>query len=173
MINLKDEVIAVDICNTLADVCKELDKRLGQNLNPSLYFHQGLWDKPNFFKENLDIFSEAEVISNSVEILNELAKYNTIYYITARPKISEFVTKLWLKKHGYPIAKVYFTNNKVEIANKLGVNIAIEDAPFELEKYIESGIEIFTHKKQYNINFPNRFNWEDINIRRMIKDKMI
>lgn len=170
MLNLRDKVIAVDLCNTIADIQKELDNRLGHNPNPSLYFHQGLWDKPNYFEENLDIFSEAEAITNSVEVLNELAKYNTIYYITARPQIAEFVTRLWLKKFAYPMAKIYFTNDKVKVANKIGVNVAIEDAPFELEKYINAGIEVSTHKKEYNCNFPNRFEWEDIKMRRLMRD---
>ncbi|MCK9470727.1 MAG: hypothetical protein M0Q88_03110 [Bacilli bacterium] len=161
---LKNKVIAVDICNTIADLNRELDTRIGHNPEPSQYFHPGLIDKPNYFVENLDIFLDAKPIDGSIEVLNLLSKDNTIVYITARPKISEFVTRLWLRRHGYPMGKIYFTDNKVDIAFNLGVDIAIDDAPFELERYIKAGFNVLVKKHQYNTLFPNRFNWEELNM---------
>lgn len=171
MLNLKDKVIAVDICNTIANVVNELESRLGHNPKPNLYFHPGIKDKPNYFKENLDVFLDAKPIGKSAKILNELSLYNEIVYITARPKIAEFVTRLWLRKYGYPMSKVYFTNNKVEIATRLGVDIAIDDAPFELERYINAGFDVLTLEQIYNLGFPNRFVWKDIENRRLINDE--
>lgn len=164
MFNFKTKVIAVDICNTLADVVKEIDARLGRNPNPAKYFHPGLWDKPSYFEENLDVFLDAEPIGDSVKKLNELSIYNEIVYITARPKISEFVTRLWLKRHGYPKGKIYFTINKVDIASKLGVDIAIDDAPFEIERYIKAGIKVYVKKQPYNAGYDNRFDWDDVKV---------
>lgn len=162
------KTIAIDICNTIADINGELDKRLGHSSNPYQYFHSALSDKPFYFEKNLDIFLMAKPIGNSVEILRELSIHNTIMYITARPKISEFVTRLWLKNNGYPLSKIYFTNNKVEISFKLDIDLAIDDSPFELERYISAGIEVLTKEQTYNIGLPNRFNWEDVTVNKLL-----
>lgn len=171
MFNLKNSTIAVDICNTIADVISELDARLGHNPNPARYFHPGLWDKPYYFEENLDIFLDAKPIGNSVEILSELSVYNEIVYITARPEIAEFVTKLWLKENNYPKGKLYFSKNKAKLASKLGVDIAIEDAPFEIERYIKAGIKVFVKEQAYNVGYENRFEWEYKKIRRELSKR--
>lgn len=162
------KTIAIDLCNTIADVIGELEVRLGHNPNPNQYFHPGLIDKPNYFEDNLDIFLVAKPIGNSAEILRELSINNNIVYITARPKIAEFVTRVWLKRNNYPLSKIYFTNNKVDIAAKLGVDLAIDDAPFEIERYINAGIEVLTKEQTYNTRLPNRFNWEDVTVNKML-----
>lgn len=163
MNSLRGRTIAIDICNTLADVVAEIESRLGKNPISGEYIHPGISKYPLFFEENLDVFLNAKVIGNSVDVIKELAKHNTIYYVTARPKVAELVTKIWLRKNDYPEAKIYFTNNKPKIAKALGVNLAIEDAPFEINRYIESGIEVMVKSQPYNINrFKNCFEWEDI-----------
>lgn len=159
---LKNKTIAVDICNTLADVIRELDRIFGANPDPSKYFHPGLRGKKNFFKENLDIFEVAQPIGNSAEKLREIAKENNIVYITARPEISKEITVKWLEEHNYPKADIYFTNNKVEIAQKLGVDLAIDDAPREIKEYRRAGYEVLVKKQSYNENFGNTFDWEMI-----------
>jgi 5'(3')-deoxyribonucleotidase len=159
---LKNKTIAVDICNTLADVIKELNRRLGANPDPSIYFHPALKGKKNFFKENLDIFKVAQPIGNSAEKLRELAKNNNIVYITARPEVSREVTIKWLEEHNYPKADIYFTNNKVEIAKKLGVDLAIDDAPREIKEYRKAGYDVLVKKQSYNEEFGNLFDWEMI-----------
>lgn len=169
MLNLVNKTIAVDICNTIADIISELDARLGHNPNPSEYFHPGLKDRPNFFEENLDIFLNAKPIDGSMEAIRELSYQNEIIYITARPKVAEFVTRIWLKKNGYPIKNIYFTDNKVEIASRLNVDIAIDDAPYEIERYIESGIEVLVKRQDYNAHFPSRFEWDNKKKWRMMR----
>lgn len=171
MFNLTNNIIAVDICNTIADVISVINARLGYNPNPAEYFHPALWDKPYYFEENLDIFLEAKPIASSIEILNELSIYNEIIYITARPEIAEFVTKLWLKENNYPKGKVYFSKNKAKLASKLGVDIAIEDAPFEIERYIKAGIKVFIKEQAYNIGYENRFEWKYKNSRKASNKK--
>lgn len=162
MLDLTNKVIAVDICNTIADVNRELTVRLGFNPNPTVYFHPALKNKPNYFEDNLDIFLKAKPIGVSAQVLRELSKHNKIVYITARPKVAEEVTKLWLAKKGYPISDIYFTNNKVEIASKLGVDLAIDDAPYEIERYIEAGIDVLVKKQDYNFRYENRFEWANL-----------
>lgn len=161
---MRNKIIAVDICNTLADVISEIEERLGKSPTPNLYFHPALKGNEDFFTSNLDVFLDAKVLGNSNEVINELAKYNEIVYITARPRIAELVTKIWLRDNYFPIRPIYFTNNKPKIANKLGVNIALEDAPHEIEKYriFSKSVEVMVKKQPYNKNFENLFEWEDI-----------
>lgn len=163
MNSLKGKTIAIDICNTLADIVAEIESMLGKNPISSEYMHPGISKYPLFFEENLDVFINAKVIGNSVDVVNDLAKYNTIYYVTARPKVSELVTKIWLKENGYPKAKVIFTKDKPKVARQLGINLAIDDAPYEVTRYIQSNIEVMVKSQPYNINrFKNCFEWEDI-----------
>lgn len=161
MFNLINKTIAIDLCNTIADVKAEIELRLGHNPNPTNYFHPALMDKPSFFKDNLDVFLNANPIGNSVQKLNEWAKFNTVVYITARPVEAKFVTKIWLKKNGYPEAPIYFTTNKAKVASMLGVNVAIEDSPYEIEGYMKAGFQVLVKAQEYNINFPNRFDWAE------------
>ncbi len=153
-------VLAVDICNTIADINSLIVERFGPNPDPSSYFHPALKEKPNYFEDNLGLFLEAKPIKGSVVALSHLAKHNTLVYLTARPKIADFVTRLWLKQHGYPPGDVIFTDNKAEVARRLGVVLAFDDAPFEIERYVNSGIEVLVKKQDYNIGYPNRFDWE-------------
>jgi hypothetical protein len=157
VMNLVGKVIAVDLCNTVADINSVIESRLGKNPDPTNYIHPALY--PTFFEENLDIFLIASPLGESAEILQELSKYNRIVYITARPKVAGFVTKIWLRVSGYPKGKVYFTDNKVEVAKKLGVTLAVEDAPHEIELYHEAGIEVLVKATPYNKQYRNRFAW--------------
>jgi 5'(3')-deoxyribonucleotidase len=162
MLNLVNKTIAVDICNTLADVLSELEARLGKFPNPNSYFHPALMDNPHYFEENLDIFLSAKPIGNSAQILRELSKFNKIVYITARPKAAELVTKVWLRNNGYPKAKIYFTDNKVKVAKSIGVDIAIDDSPSEIESYMDAGIQVIVKQQDYNVGYFNRFDWDNI-----------
>ncbi len=157
-----NKIIAVDICNTLADVEKELKVRLGRKPDLTQYFHPGLAGKPNYFKEHLDIFLNARPLDDSVKVLRELSNKNVIVYITARPKVAEFVTRLWLRKNNYPSGKLFFSKNKSTLAKQLNVDIAIDDAPSEIDSYIKNGFVTLTVKQPYNIGLPNRFNWTDM-----------
>ena len=159
-----NKLIAVDLCNTIADIDKEIDIRVGPKSNPNEYLHSGLKDKSYYFEQNLDIFLDAEPIAGSIEALNYLSRENRIIYVTARPKISEFITRLWLKKHKYPVGHIFFTKEKAALGISLGVDLAIEDAPFEIEKYTSSGIEVMVKKQPYNTMFPSRFDWGELGI---------
>lgn len=162
MLRIINRVIAVDICNTLADVNLELEKRLGKTPTPEVYFHPALLDKKYFIEQNLDIFVEAKPIYQSIEKLNKIAKVNKIVYITARPKVAEEATVEWLKRNGYPKGEIFFSKNKTGIASTMGVDLAIDDAPFEIESYIKAGIDVLVKEQPYNKKYSNRFSWEAI-----------
>ena len=151
-------LIAVDICNTLADVNEVLEKAIGHNPIPSSYYHPNLPD--NYFKENLWVFAHANPIEYSKEVLYKLSQKNKIIYITARPIEAKAITIDWMNRFGYPGGKIIFERNKAAIAKEIGVDLAIDDAPHEIESYIRAGIGVLVKQQPYNIKYSNRFEWD-------------
>lgn len=166
---MKGKIIGVDICNTIADVMGELNKRFGNSPTPNVYFHPGLSGIPTFFEDNLDVFLDAKVIESSNIVLRELAKANKIVYITARPEKAYFVTKLWLKRNGFPKGEIYFTKEKPKIANMLKVDVVFEDAPHEIDNYLQysKDIEVMVKRQPYNLEFDNLFDWNDTKLAKL------
>lgn len=152
--------LAVDICNTLADVNGELQKVFGANPNPSSYLHPGV--NAEFFKNNTWIFKKAKPYKGAAYILNQLSKIFEIVYVTARPIEARMITLEWLNKHGFPKREVFFTKNKPEIAKCLGVTVAIEDAPHEIDRYRIAGIPVLVKRQPYNLNYHNVFEWTNL-----------
>jgi len=150
-------VYGIDICNTIADVNRIIEKVLGPNPVPSCYRHPKATKE--FWLNNLWVFEEAQPIANAAEILQNINKRNKIIYITARPKAVEDVTKQWLREHGFPECEIIFTENKVAVAKSLGIQRAIEDAPHEIEAYLKAGIDVMVKKQPYNTAYLNRFDW--------------
>lgn len=161
----KKPVALVDICNTLADVNGELEKLLGENTDPSSYFHQGV--TKTTFIDNPQLFSEASVIKGSVEGVNKLSDKYEIVYLTARPGWAEKITKDWLKKNGFPKGKIIFSRDKASIAKELKASVAIDDAPFELNALSEVVPTVLIHKQSYNLNLckiGKIFSWQEFGI---------
>lgn len=155
--------LAVDICNTIADVNGEIKKVFGANPNPLSYLHPGV--SPNFFKYNTWIFEKALPFKGAAAVLNQLAKIYKIVYITARPKEAELITLKWIEKNGFPMGKIFFSPQKHETAKHLNVMAAIEDAPHEIDSYLTAGIPVFVKKQPYNLNYQNVFDWANEKIK--------
>ncbi len=150
-------LLAVDICNTLADVNTELKKVFGANPNPSIYFIPGVTKE--FIRNNTWIFKKATPYKGAAYILNLLSRKFEIVYITARPIEARYITLEWLERNGFPQREVIFTNRKPEVAKALRVTAAIEDAPHEIDGYMEAGIPVFVKRQPYNLNYQNVFDW--------------
>ena len=156
--------IAVDICNTLADINQVIEHMYGRNPNPRSYFHPAVSSK-YFFSYNTWIFAVAKPMVNSVAILQLLVEQgHEIVYITARPEEAMEITETWLRRNGYPEGEIHYTTNKtkVEICKELGIQVAIDDAPHEINEYTTSDIEVFIPEQEYNVQFRNRFNWNNL-----------
>lgn len=148
--------IAVDICNTIADLSVVLKKVLS-DLDMSKYPHPELTE--DFFKNNLWIFMNAEPIRPARVILKDIYKEHQIVYITSRPEEAEHVTHEWLRKNGYPEGPVFFTRDKVSLAKQLGIRLALEDSPEEIRSYREGGVKVLVKAQPYNQEFSHRFQW--------------
>lgn len=149
--------IACDICNTLADVNGELEKR-GFVRENGTYFIAGL--DADYFANNLDVFEKATPFDGAAEKLCNFAKNGfEIVYLTARPKVAKTVTKNWLKKNGFPKGKLVFSNNKPGDFKRLNCAFAIDDAPHEIKNYQVNDIKVLIHLRDYNNSFGDGFSW--------------
>lgn len=157
----KHKKIAVDICNTLADVNAVLKDYLGEIPNPS---SKNAIDS-SFFKQNLWIFESAKPIKCANKKLHEISKEYEVIYITARPEVAKEVTEKWLEINNFPKGKVYFTKDKALLAHGLDIKLAIEDAPHEIANYLRSGVNVIVKAWDYNAKFSNRFEWDSLKVK--------
>jgi 5'(3')-deoxyribonucleotidase len=77
----------------------------------------------------IPIYYQRSLISpGDLDVLNFLAKKADIYYITARPKSLEFVTRSWLKENKLPYyGNVIFAEDKLPHIILLGCDYFIDD----------------------------------------------
>lgn len=149
-------MIAVDICNTLADVNTVLEKYFGK-INWGEYLHPCV--RPDFFRKNPDIFREAQPFQDAAKELRKIAQKERIIYVTARPPEADEATKWFLSHYNFPRADIIYTTNKVDIAALTGISKAIDDSPLEIVKYKQAGIPVAVFRQHYNREFANRFRW--------------
>lgn len=153
--------IAVDLCNTLCDVNGALESLLGVRRKKGSYFIDGL--PSTFFENNPEFFFLPKPYHKAADILQVLSYHHDILYVTARPKNSEHVTNKYLEQNGFPKAPIIFSDNKGILCKKLRVDVAIEDAPHEIQKYQEVGIPVLIKDWDYNRNLEGiRFDWHQL-----------
>ena len=143
--------IAVDICNTLANIDSQLAKKIQGYCNsqypfpiPAEYF-----TSPAGFR----VFRGAEPFPGTARLIYNLAElFGGLVYVTTRPPETEFVTKRWLAKHGYPESEVIFCrrDEKADVYGALGPHLIIEDDPSVLEKMKERHVPILVPQWPYN-----------------------
>lgn len=149
-------MIAVDICNTLADVNAVLEKYYGK-MPEGIYHHPAV--DHDFFRNNPDIFREALPLPGAVQALTQLAKKEKILYLTARPLEAEEATRWFLDHYRFPYAEIIFSTNKTDIACRHKIKRAIDDSPSEIVKYKSAGISVAVYRQHYNRQFSGRFRW--------------
>lgn len=82
----------------------------------------------------------------AVEFLRSVvdrAGSDNVLIITARPPASIEPTLSWLHEHGFPPVNVFFTEDKVSVAQAHGCRWAIEDSPRHARAYAAAGIPCF------------------------------
>lgn len=144
----------IDIDDTIADgvgyFVPALNKHLGQNLkvkdvkgrlNTSYNVEQSIID--DFFLRLGDkVFSELKPVPGALETINHLYDEGfEVYFITARPKEANEVTKQWLKKYGFKYNGLFHSETKIEIAQELGIKLFVDDSPTIVESMHKHGIK--------------------------------
>ncbi|NYE57205.1 HAD family hydrolase [Carboxydothermus ferrireducens] len=136
--------VFVDICNSIADVNSELQKRgVDTTVYPS---------KVNFGTEEwLKVFAEALPFPGSAEAIQKLAEDFEVVYITSRPKIATFVTLRWLKLWGFPEGELLIgVKDKARYAKIFNPVFALEDDPKIAKAYTELRVPVIVKKQPYN-----------------------
>ena len=106
---------------------------------------------------------------DAVDCIKKLKKNHEIIIVTARPKITEEITKKWLKEKGIAYDKLIFITegNKHQAVNE-GFDVIIDDHLKEIIRWFEKVplVLIYNHpwNKSLNIknNFERVFNWKNI-----------
>lgn len=148
--------IAIDICNTIADVNAAVERLTG--IKPDVYPAPGL--NQDWFTWHLEVFSMAPPIPYSRAALLFLAQIYDIVYVTARPEEASQITKEWLCTYGYPQGLVIHTNDKPFVFRAFDMQFAIDEAPAEIRRYHDAGIPYLTRATDYNTGCLNRFEWK-------------
>lgn len=152
--------IAVDICNTIVDIDSEISKK-GFVRKEGEYFY----DLPaDWFLKNTDVFRNAKPIDGAVNALWMLSEMYTIVYVTARDLSTNSITEENLfRVNKFPEGRIVNTTDKMAVYEEEGFLFAIEDAPFEIEKYLNGGATVLAIAKDYNMNLPViHMGWNDL-----------
>lgn len=144
--------LAVDICNSLANINGQLAKEINGYCYDKYPFP--LPEKYFTSSAGMRVFRDAEPFSGTAEILSSLAElFGGIVYVTTRPPEAKFVTRRWLAKHGYPKGDILFCKceEKTSVYISLAPLLVIEDDPRVLETAKEAlGAPIIVPQWPYN-----------------------
>lgn len=147
--------IVVDLCNTCADVNGVLDT-IGPKRALGVYEHPVVSGE-DFFVNNLWIFNEAAPIPGMRKALEQLSRWYNIIYLTARPIVSDLLNRRWLQNNYFTPGMIIYSPNKAEVALSLNARFAIDDSPYEIERYRSAGIDCLVPAQDYNVGYDNRF----------------
>ncbi|WP_245530601.1 5' nucleotidase, NT5C type [Pseudothermotoga thermarum] len=104
------------------------------------------------FYEKLPLYASQEDIQILKDVVNK--KLAEVYLITARfpvkGKSVEEQTKNWVKKHIGLDLPVIVTSSKGKKCQKLGISIALDDAPHHIKDLIDHGIPTVVMDWPYN-----------------------
>lgn len=135
--------IAVDICNTLADINGQLERKIQGYRNDVYPFPL----PENYFTSpiGLCVFRDAKPFPETAGILRSMSRvFGGITYVTSRPQEAEFVTRRWLTKNGFPEGEIVFCQGeeKLSVYSRLKPFLIIEDDPQTLEAAITTNLNI-------------------------------
>lgn len=128
-------LIAVDICNTLADVNGQISRLAGGHKRDQYGLEDIGYPEPQrFFEDHPDVFSAASPIPDSLRAIRKLAEKFRIVYVSARPAWARGRTVEWFQMHQLPPGPLYLTKDKAKVMRKLRPLFAIEDSPEEIAR---------------------------------------
>jgi len=97
-------------------------------------------------------------IKGSIEAINELANYNELFIITARPKEHQNKAESWIRHHFKKEIKIIHSGDfheeqaksKAEICEELNIDLMIEDGANSAKKCAEKGIKVILFDSHQN-----------------------
>lgn len=122
-----------------------------------------------------DIYSNVEIKRNVSEVLRRLRnKGNEIYIITSRsndfvPTLKDVfeVTKDWLSRHNIDVDVIVaaaYGEDKAEVCKKLGIDLMIDDNPYNYKKITSLGIKclLYDDREKYELKNDYVTNWLEV-----------
>lgn len=124
------------------------------------------------FDENYSYTYEvAKPAKNAIRVLKKFEQNENInlYFITARRECLREITEKWFEKYGINISNLYLLGpvKKSGKALELGIDIFLEDDPYNAIDIAKNGVEVLLIDTNYNknIDYNNIIrvkNWEEI-----------
>ncbi|NEZ46884.1 hypothetical protein FDF74_06605 [Clostridium niameyense] len=112
---------------------------------------------------------EEKVRKDAKDVLNILKEYNNIYFVTARDKSLEMLTRCYLENNGINYDELYVLGShyKVKKAIELKCDIFIEDNPNNALELSEAGFKVILIDTNYNKNIHGYniirvYNWREV-----------
>lgn len=163
------------------------------NINYQNYMIQDVYNIPKSLAVAImDIFDYTSIpicreFIDIIPILNSMRDKLEVYFITHRKpelpqrvitlKDGEYivqntilhdVTKSQLDDSGIEYEDLIFTDDKAKVCKELGINLMIEDSPFELLNLIKNNIHTMKFSYLYNVHImiPDIMTWEHL-VRRL------
>ena len=116
-----------------------------------------------------EIHTQADLRQNAKEVLWKLNQKHNLYYITAREKRLEEVTKGWFHRNALPQGELYLLGShyKVNQAKKLSCDIFIEDRYENAIQLALAGFEVLLMDCNYNRlplipGITRVYNWKEV-----------
>lgn len=142
-------MIAVDICNTLADINSAVSRMVGPFKSYPAPIPAEFWPSP----AGLRVFRDAKPLGDAARVFYGLAgRLGGITYVTSRPKEAEFVTRWWLAENVFPKGKIIFCDRreKPDVYASLDPFLIAEDDPEVVSALAGLGIPVLVPQWDYN-----------------------
>ena len=158
------------------------DRNIQYKVHTDIYDSEKVFEVTNeqyseFWKNYLFDYSKNTLIRPfASQIINKLKKENNeIYIITARyfttyenenKERMQNIVKEWLDKNNVVYDEIIFSENKVDVCNKLNIHVMIEDKPENILS-ISNEIPVICYDHPYNEKLRNNniircYSWYDI-----------
>lgn len=162
----KSRNICIDIDGTMIDpyfFIPYLNELTGENVKEEEYTsidwndtygpqYQNIYE--NFDVEYSHIYKEANILDGAKEVVDKLLENgDQVYFVTARSKDIDEITKSWIEKQGLDSSRVYSlsgNSGKVKMAEKLQCDYFIEDDPNNVKNLLKAGYKVVLMDTNYN-----------------------
>lgn len=123
-----------------------------------------------FYEDYKFEYHEKDVLRDRArQVISEFYENNKVYFVTARDKSLEMLTKIYLKNNNLPFdgLSVLGSHYKVKEAKKLKCDIFIEDNLNNAYELSEAGFKVLLMDTTYNqgelnINIKRVYDWFDV-----------
>lgn len=160
---MEDHHVGLDIDDVLSDFCPAFCKRFDLREPHYWNFDRGIADK---FKTLL--YDREFWLALPIKTDPDSIKYEPHCYITSRSIPKEW-TEQWLDKNGFaavPVYQVGIDGSKVEIAQKAGIDIFIDDRFSNFVELNRAGIMTYLfdtpHNRRYDVGHRRIYTVNDI-----------